>query len=299
MDKEFDSSAYMLQEGLTLREYQLKNLELFKYFDKFCRKHNLLYYACGGCVIGAVRHRGFIPWDCDIDVFMPRVDYEKLGKMWNKYADTDHYAYDRTTKNYNMHAQCSGIKDNYTTYIREENKNVDMNHGIMLDIIPLDSLSNNRVNRFFQRLNGLTFSLFNAQRLPNQQGWIFRKLAGVIYWIFKSNDVRYKIWSKAEKRFSRFRPENCNYWCELTTGIHTINLAFPKEWFAKPSEIEFEDMVMFAPTEIKRYLDMRYPGYMQYPSKDQQKPKMNPAFIDLNTPYINYKGIKYCVKNNN
>ncbi len=57
-----------------IRELQLKSLEIAIYFKKFCEENNLLFYLCGGGCIGAIRHKGFIPWDDDIDVFMPRKD---------------------------------------------------------------------------------------------------------------------------------------------------------------------------------------------------------------------------------
>ena len=293
---EFNPNTYMINENLSLREYQLKNLELAAYFDSFCRKHNIVYYLCGGACIGALRHKGFIPWDCDIDVFMLRKDYERLEELWNKYADTDHYSYDRTTETYNMHAQCAGIKDNYTTYIRTHNQNDDMNHGLMLDIIPLDALSDNWFKRQWQKVCGVTFCLFNAQRLPNQQGNLVRTISGIILSIIKSNKIRYKIWKSAENYFSKFKPEDCKYLGELTTGFHNINIRFPKRWFRKPKDIPFENIVLMGPTEIEKYTEHRYPNYMQFPPVEERVPKMQPAFVDMKTPYIKYKGIKYCVR---
>lgn len=295
-ETKFDPNTYMVQNGLTLREYQLKNLEIIKYFDKFCRNHGLTYYLCGGACIGALRHGGFIPWDCDVDVFMLRPDYERLEAIWNKYADTDHYSYDRTTETYNMHAQIAGIKDNYTTYIRSHNKDEDMNHGIVLDVCPLDALSDSWFGRQWQKINGMVFCLFNAQRLPNHQGGTVKKIAGVILKIVKSPRLRYRIWKNAEKRFSKYDTKKCKYFCEMTTGVGTVNIKFPREWFDKPVDIPFEDTVLMGPSEIEKYTELRYPNFMQYPPVEEQIPKMPTAFVDINTPYIKYKGIKYCMK---
>lgn len=294
---DFDPNTYMVQDGLTLREYQLKNLEIFKYFDHFCREHGVNYYFIGGGLIGALRHGGFIPWDCDLDVFMLRKDYERFGALWNQYADTDHYAYERSDKNYNMHAQCAGIKDNFTTHIRKHNENEDMNHGLMLDISPLDYISDNPVQHFFQCIDGMLFGLFNAQRLPNQQGKLARCLAGVILSVIRSRNLRYAIWRGAEKRLSRFQESKCKHVGELAAGIYQIRLVYEKSWFGEPKEIKFEDMMVLAPTEPEKYLEARYGNYMELPPVEEQKPKMIPAFIDLNTPYKEYRGIKYCVQN--
>lgn len=298
MANDFDPTTYKITPNLTLRDYQLKNLELFKYFDHFCREHNITYYLNGGALIGAVRHGGFIPWDCDVDIFLMRKDYERIGKLWNKYADTDHYAFDRTDHKHNMHDPGEAIKDNYTTYIRKHNINEDINHGIQIDLIALDYLSDNWFYLQWQRFNGLVFCLFNTQRLPNQQGKIARIGTRIILGIFRSKEVRYKIWKAAEKVVRSCDGSKSKYLGELTIGLYQTKLKYKKEWFAKPIEIPFEDMMVEAPTEIEKYLSMRYGDYMSLPPKDEQIPKMDPAFVDINTPYIKYKGIKYCKKNN-
>lgn len=296
VETDFDPEVFFIQDNLTLREYQLKNLEIVKYFDQFCREHNIKYYLCGGACIGALRHKGFIPWDCDVDIFMLRPDYERLECIWNKYADTEHYSYDRTTERNNMHAQCAGIKDNYTTYIRSHNIDVDMNHGIMLDIIPLDALADTWIERQMQRINGIIFCLFNAQRLPNQESGVIRKMAGIILSVFKSPKVRYKIWKSAERKFTKYNTDKCQFYCEMTTGINNLKLKFPREWFNEPSNLQFEDTILMGPTETEKYTELRYPNFMAYPPVNQRLPKMSPAYIDLNTPYTKYRGIKYCVK---
>ena len=66
---------------LTLDEIKKTELEILLYFDRICRKNGLKYSMCAGTLLGAVRHQGFIPWDDDIDLSMPRPDYEQLNEM--------------------------------------------------------------------------------------------------------------------------------------------------------------------------------------------------------------------------
>lgn len=289
----FDPDKYMLNDNTSLREYQLKLLDILIYFDSFCREHNLRYYMCGGTCIGAVRHKGFIPWDCDIDVFMPRKDFEIISNIWDKYADVSKYCFDRTNKTNNMRAQLGAVKDVNTTYIRSHNTHYDMNHGMPIDVVVLDHLSNNSIKRKIQALNGVVFSLFNSQREPNQHGEFAKVLSRIIFKVFRSKDIRYKIWTYCEKAMSKYDKYNTKYVGELVTGFHNANLLYPSKWFDEPKELEFEGHNFYGPTCPEEYLEMRYPGFMKLPPESERIPKFTPAFIDLNTSYLEYKGIEY------
>lgn len=291
--------TYMLNENTSLRAYQNKLLEILLYFDAFCRKHHLRYYICGGTCIGAVRHKGFIPWDCDIDVFMPRKDFETITEIWDKYADTSRYAFDRTNQTNNMRAQLGAVKDVNTTYIRSHNTHYDMNHGIPIDVVVLDRLSDNQFQRKMQIINGMAFSLFNSQRIPNQHGNAAKVLAKVILGIFKSKKIRFRIWRHCEKAMSKYENKNTRYVGELVTGYHNGNLLYPAEWFDEPKELEFEGHLVYGPSMPNEYLEMRYPNFMQLPPEEERIPKFTPAFIDLNKSYLAYKGIAYDDKEEN
>ena len=80
-----------IREEKQMEPIQEKSLEMAEYFVSFCNEHNLLCYLCGGGAIGSLRHGGFIPWDDDLDFFMPRKDYEKLAKLWNEEADSRYF----------------------------------------------------------------------------------------------------------------------------------------------------------------------------------------------------------------
>ena len=80
------------KKEVTIQEIQSKLLEILLYFQKFCQENGLGFVLAGGTCLGAVRHKGFIPWDDDVDVFMLRDDYEKLCRIWDEKADTEHYS---------------------------------------------------------------------------------------------------------------------------------------------------------------------------------------------------------------
>ena len=153
-----------------LKEIQKKELEILLYFQQICKAHGLTFYLCGGGLIGAVRHKGFIPWDDDLDVFMPRPDYEKLPEIWEKFADTAHYSYCRTSLKEIYHDAGASIRDNYTTFINRHSVNEDICHGLALEIMPIDGCPSSGIKRLIQVVNAMIFCLFNAQRLPEHKG---------------------------------------------------------------------------------------------------------------------------------
>ena len=285
--------TYMLNETTSLKAYQDKLLEILLYFDSFCREHNLRYYLAGGTCIGAVRHQGFIPWDCDVDVIMMRDDYETLTKIWNQYADTSRYMFDRTTETNNMRAQVGAIKDINTTYIRSHNTHYDMNHGIPIDILVWDKVSDNKFKRKMQVFNGMVFSLFNAQRIPNQHGGLAKVVTKILLGIVRSKKARYKIWSRCEKRMSKYKDQDTTYVGELVCGYKNGCRLYKAEWFKEPKELMFEGHKVYCPTFPEKYLEVRYGDWKTIPPFEEQIPKFTPAFIDLNKSYKEYKGIEY------
>ena len=118
-----DYKERIISGDVTTGALQAKSLEIFMYFQKICKENNLRYWVGGGTLIGALRHQGFIPWDDDIDVFMPRPDYEKFYSLWNQVGDLNHYALCRTTKEKNIHQTDMQLVDLTTTFINRHSRN--------------------------------------------------------------------------------------------------------------------------------------------------------------------------------
>ncbi len=122
-------------------------LEAFKEFKKICEENGLSYYAIGGTLLGAGRHKGFIPWDDDIDVGMPRADYNKFVRIARKKLSKDYiiedYHYTKGFKSY----FCKIRSARYDVYEALTDNENDKRIGYLIDIIPIDGTPNSPMKR--------------------------------------------------------------------------------------------------------------------------------------------------------
>lgn len=277
------------------RSMQKKLLEILLYFDSFCREHNLKYYLCGGCLIGVERHKGFIPWDDDVDLFMPRPDYERLKQIWYKQADTSRYVFCITDKEHNYHDGGASIRDVNTTYINIHSKDEDIVHGLAIEIMPLDGCPKSSISRTWQLLNAFIYSLFNVQRLPDNKGKFIRFCSAVVYALIRSKKIRYYIWRFAEKQMSKYKWEREDEITELIGSIHGMFLRHEKKDFDCVIRRDFEGHKLPVMKGYKKYLTRIWGDYMQLPPEEKRVAKHNTIYINLQEPYEQYKGKYYCV----
>lgn len=279
-----------------IRRLQNKELEMLIYFRDFCEKHNLKFYLCGGGLIGAIRHKGFIPWDDDLDVFMPREDYERLAVLWKKYADTKRYKYCRTDKNVNYHDAGASIRDENTTFINRHSINEDICHGLALEIMPIDGCPRGKFNRMLQLFYAMVFALFNVQRLPDNKGKLFRKIASFVYSVIPNKSVRYFIWKFAEKQMMRYKWDKVDEVTELIGSLKGMKLRHPKSDFEEVVYVSFEGERIPLMKGYDRYLRLIWGDYMKLPPEKDRKAKHDAVLIDMDKSYRFYKGKYYCIR---
>lgn len=279
-----------------LRELQLKGLEMLLYFKKFCDENGLLFYLCGGCCIGAIRNKGFIPWDDDVDIFMPRADYEKLEKLWQEKADTEKYSYCKPSEKDHYRNLFATINDNNTTFIKLLQKDLDINHGLTIDILPLDGYPKFKIQRIIQMFWSLIYSLFCAQVVPINHGKAIALGGKFLLTLVSSRSIRYKIWRIAEKKMTKYRIEDCDSITELCSGFRYMKKRYPKDAFSEATYKEFEGYQMPLPKGYDEYLKIAFGDYMKLPAKEKQVMHHEILFCDLNNGYKKYKGKKYLIK---
>lgn len=275
---------------LDLKALQQKSLEILIMFDGFCKEHNLQYFLCGGACIGTIRNSGFIPWDDDIDVFMHRNDYEKLKNIWQ---NNEKYYLSRTNKNTFYRSMITAICDQDTTFIKERQKDLDIEHGVRLEIIPLDNCPINKLSRKLQILWALIFQVYNNQEPPTSKGKLLEFIGKVMLWLFPTWKMRYRISKFAEKQMTKYNKRPSTHITELCSRYQYMVNEYPKEIFEMPVYKEFEGFLAPLPQGYDAYLKMAFGDYMQLPPESEQVPKHDAVFIDLENGYKNYKGKYY------
>lgn len=287
-----DKQEYTAEE---LQKLHIKNLEMAEYFVKICEENGLLCYFCGGGCIGTVRHGGFIPWDDDLDFFMPRDDYEKLEKVWSEKADTERYSLNKPARDYCDGNSMITIKDENTTFIKPYQSGMDISQGLPLDIFPLDGYAPSGLKRKLQIGFAMLYSLFVTQVIPEKHGGFMKLACKILLGIVPSKKLRYRIWRFCEKQMSKYPIKDGEYITELCAGPHYMKKKYPAAAFSENLFMPFEDTKMPIPVGYDAYLKEAFGDYMTLPPEEKRVAHHECAFMDMENGYKKYKGKYYCV----
>lgn len=269
----------------------LKDL-LFQ-FDSVCRENGLTYSIFAGTLIGAVRHKGFIPWDDDIDVVMPRKDYDKLLSLPDTTFKFPYFLQTPIT-DHGYHKGIIRLRNSNTTEISIIDAAFDCNHGAFIDIFPLDAVTDDK-NAFRRQVKELQWQvklLHFAGRYNSGVGSLgLSSKMKVAYYcllpLYKAGILTtYKIFKKYNAIAARYDAIN-------TARVGTICFSFDGERFIYERkdyevgyiDIVFEDLVVKAPLNYDSILTQSYKDYMtpvKAPSCHGE------TIFDMNTPYKKY-----------
>lgn len=278
-DVEMELSVEQLQK--------LKNIELemLRCFIDICEKENFQYFLIGGTALGTVRHKGFIPWDDDIDVALPRKDYERFLNIAQYRLPSNMFLQSyMTDENYpNIFAK---IRKNDTTFIERTVSAIEMHHGVYLDVFPLDGYSEckfkNCVFEFKQKIFKIALEqAFVEESLDNS--FFKTKFKTIIRKIIpyktavKKLDLLYKSRSYEKSKIV------ANY-----GGAWGKKEIMPKEFFGKGVLGEFEGIEVVLPEKTHEYLKSLYGDYMTPPLPEKRVAHHYTNVIDLNNSYIKY-----------
>ena len=286
--------AYKISDSDILK-LQKKSLEMLLFFKDFCDKHSLKFFFCGGCLIGAIREGGFIPWDDDVDVFMPRKDYEKLLEIFNKECGSNRYFLQVSTKNKLTKNLFATICDSNTTFIKSYQADLDINHGIVLDILPIDGCPSGKLKRILQMKNSLFYSLFLIGEAPKNNGKSIELIGRTLLALVPSKKLRWKIAKNCERNMTKYDLDKCEYATELCSGPYYMRKKYLAKDFLEIEYMDFEGYKMPVPKGYDDYLSKAFGDYMSLPPEEERICHHELEFVDADNSYINYKGKYYFI----
>ena len=249
---------------------QLSILNIFKEIKPFLEKSSTPYYLLGGSLLGAVRHKGFIPWDDDIDIGIVREDYERFLETVSKNLP-EHLELRSYRDESDHHYYFSRIVD--TRYVlSREGSLVSRKENLWVDIFPLDGMPNNWLLRRIHMLRLLwvrfcyhvaCFDKVNLKR-PNRP-LSERIIIAIVKNVHLGGHRDYKKWLvKLDKLLRKYKVKDSN-WIVNFMGQYKFKEMFPKSYYGNGKLYTFEDMQLMGPEDYDKVLTQMYGDYMKEP----------------------------------
>ncbi len=242
-----------MREITSLSEIQTLELNIFRKVDRFCRDNHIKYFLDGGTLLGAIRHKGFIPWDDDIDIYMPRKDYQKFKELFpqlNEDKELQVVSWDTKTFYGRPMAKVIDLR----TVLIETNYHGDDPLGVFIDIFPLDGVPSKALWRFFHEkylhfLKRLLYmKLIYPKSLPLSSKQICR-------------------WMEDSAKSTDYNS------ADIITCYASFFKVFKKECFDDVIELPFCDIQAYVPVGYDEILKELYGDYMKLPPESQRIPR--------------------------
>jgi len=279
----YRSNDLVRKGGETLRRVQLVQTELLAEFDRVCRKNNIRYTIAFGTLLGAVRHKGFIPWDDDIDVIVPIDDYLKLDEAMGRDLDTSRFFWRTIDTETDYNLTYKHLKRNGTVYMKPGRTKFKFHKGVLIDVFPVFHAANNRLTHWLQtRLcffyRTATWAYMGADSERN----VFKRF---LYRQMRRPGPRrnYESFMRCATAAAGKNQFYSYFNASFRSPYHTYYLS--DEAFNDPVELEFEGHKFFSPRKYQDTLAYCYGSdFMLYPVMEQRFPS-HFAVIDLGGLY--------------
>ena len=280
-----------LEASDDLKLIQKKQAEILAEYIALCNENNLSYYVFYGTLLGAVRHQGFIPWDDDIDVVMPRSDFKRFTRLMEENKNEDYY-FDAIENNEHVfYGGYAKFGDKRTTFISRRNVSQKTNHGIAIDIFPMDGFEIEDKRRHKQLKKIRLFQELAIAKTYHSREMLGKSVSNRRWRIIKFLSAFYSRKNVVKKLTLAFEEsKQSDYMTILARYIREENRKFyRKEYFADAVELQFENLKVKAPRGYAECLRIDYGNsYLLYPSENILKGKHD-GVISVKIPFAEFE----------
>lgn len=271
-----------------LSELQLMMLDMMKWFHAFCQKNNIKYYVVGGTMLGAARHQGFIPWDDDIDVGIPRKDYERLIKEKNElFKNEQRYSLESfKDNNSDFEYMYAKVYDTHTTLV--ENCKRHTKRGIFIDVFPLDGIGSGReeaISNYTPILRKINILMTRTCEVRKGRS-VFKNAAIILSQVIPSFILNNNNLIQVINDMCSARDFDSYEYVGNLLGNWGKKEIMPRKFFGKPTLYKFEDTQVYGPEDYDGYLSNVYNNWRQLPPVEKQKSQHDFLMIDLKRGYL-------------
>ena len=267
-----------------LSDLQYLLLDMLKWFHSFCSENNLRYYIVEGTVIGAIRHRGFIPWDDDIDVGMPRSDYNRLMTIMTK---QDRYVLETPySTNINYRYPWCKLFDSTTKKKKKMRKKDRL--GVYIDIFPLDGLGNTleESNRTFRRIDLLNMLWATRVCALRKNRGVLKNAAIILSRCIPNAILNDKRLTRTIDQICGKRDFDKDKYVACTLSTYRNKEIMERNIYGKPTKYSFEGITVYGPEKYDEYLRKIYGKWWELPPEEKRINQHDYIYLNLNKSYL-------------
>lgn len=254
----------------TLKHIHDVELMILKDYIKFCEENDLTYFMYAGSLLGAIRHKGFIPWDDDLDVVMLRDEFEKFKRL---YSSNEKYELLSIESEENYPYLFTKLTLKNTRFEEEWASQLEFDIGFNIDVFVLDDLAEGKYKRYYQIMRSFLYNRFmiTSKIRLNDISFVSKVVSHSMYHIlnfFKVNPA--KLNEKCLNFLNKYSDANAKNVFDISANANEYPLIYDKSDFKEVEKVKFEDIYVNVPKNYDKILTELYGDYMELPPEEKR-----------------------------